>query len=93
MRACAARDDARASFAAWADAATVAEPSTGAAAQVLTEPRAVRCAAVQVVADDPVAGRLRLLIAKKSHASSCCSWLSFYPPRRASLLSDRRKKK
>jgi putative cardiolipin synthase len=53
VRPLAARDDARASFSAWVDGASVAEPGAAAAAQVLTEPRALQFAAVQVVADDP----------------------------------------
>jgi putative cardiolipin synthase len=53
VRPFASRDEARASFAAWADGATVAEPSAAATEQLLSEPRALEFAAVQVVADDP----------------------------------------
>jgi putative cardiolipin synthase len=53
VRPFATHGDARASFAAWVDGASVAEPNAAAAAQVLTEPRALQFAAVQVVADDP----------------------------------------
>jgi putative cardiolipin synthase len=53
VRPFASRDEARTSFAAWADGVSVAEPSASATAQVLSEPRALEFAAVQVVADDP----------------------------------------
>jgi len=53
VRPLAARGDARETFAAWADGASVAEPSPASAEQVLAEPRALQFAAVQVSADDP----------------------------------------
>jgi putative cardiolipin synthase len=53
VRSSASRADARAWFAAWADGAKVAEPSPTATERLLTEPRALQFAAVQVMADDP----------------------------------------
>jgi putative cardiolipin synthase len=53
VRPTASRDEARAWFAAWVDGATVAEPSAAATERLLSEPRALEFASVQVVADDP----------------------------------------